>query len=143
MNLQQHVTYSCPVKKYGTRIYRVNSDLKSALAQALWKLRCRDETKTHDQPEHRVVLEDLNRRACLHITNYLAKYSKQQFEFIDFNIDAEIEAIDPKLWEAICFLTRSTSEKKGLSKVSDPSSPAHHKKNSSTFLTHFTTLLHQ
>ena len=88
-----------------------------------------------------MVLEDLNRCACLHITKYLAKYSKQQFEFVDFNIDAKIEATDPKLWEAICLLTRSTSEKKGLSRVSDPSSPAHHREKKIRRLFLLTSLL--
>ena len=116
------------MKRYGTLIYRVNSNLEFALAQALWKLRCRGETKIHNQPDHTVVLDDLNRRACSHVTNYLAKYSKQQFEFVDLDFDSEIEGIDPKLWEAICLLTKSASERKGLSKVCDPSSKAHHRK---------------
>ena len=102
--------------------------MKPALAQALWKIRSRGETKASDQVEQRVVLDDLNTRACSHITNYLTKYDKQQFEFVDLDIDKEIEATDPKLWEAICLLTRSTSERKGLSKVNDLSSQAYHTK---------------
>ena len=66
----------------------------------------------HDQLEYRAVLDDLNTRTCLHITNYLAKDDKQQFDFVDLDIDKETEGTDPKLWEAISLLTRSTSERK-------------------------------
>ena len=38
-SLQNHMTYTCCVKKYGILIYRQGTDLTLALTQALWQLR--------------------------------------------------------------------------------------------------------
>ncbi len=38
---------------------------------------------------------------------------------------SEIEEMDPKLWDAVTFLTQSESERRGTSKVTDPASPAY------------------
>ena len=123
-NLQHHIAYSCKTRKHGTLIYRPNADLRPALAQALWRLwsknitkECSSETdtsKSDDPQQYLNVLDDLNTRACLHITSYLSKHNKQNFEFVDLDIDKEIEGTDPKLWEAICLLSRSTSERRGI-----------------------------
>ena len=43
------------------------------------------------------VLDDLNTRACSHIISYLSKHKKTNFEFVDLDIDKEIEGTDPKL----------------------------------------------
>ena len=142
--LQHHIAYTCTVKKYGTLIYRPNADLRPALAQALWQIRTSSETEplgVANPPHHREVLDDLNSRACSHIASYLSKCEKQPFNFLDLDIDKEIENTDPKLWEAICLLTRSTSERKGLAKVIDPSSTAHHSKKIHRFFL-LSTLLH-
>ena len=37
--LQQHIGYSCTVKKYGTVLYRPNADIKGLLQRLLWKLK--------------------------------------------------------------------------------------------------------
>ena len=136
------------MEKHGTLIYRPNADLRPALAQALWRLRsknitkdCSSETdtsKSDDPQQYLNVLDDLNTRACSHITSYLSKRNKQNFEFVDLDIDKEIEGTDPKLWEAICLLSRSTSERRGISKVTNPSSRAYHtkKSNALTFSVH-------
>ena len=115
VNLQHHIAYSCKMRKHGTLIYRPNADLRPALAQALWRLRsknitkeCSSETntsKSDDPQQYLNVLDDLNTRACSHITSYLSKHNKQNFEFVDLDIDKEIEGTDPKLWEAICLLS--------------------------------------
>ena len=68
----------------------------------------------------------LNSQACSHINSFLTNYRKDNFELVDLNIDKQIEQLDPRLWEAVCLLTRSVSEKRGVSKVSDSSSPAYH-----------------
>ena len=145
-NLQHHIMYSCKVKKYGTLIYRPNSDLRPALAQALWRLRNSTGTVasgTANPPDHREVLDDLNTRACSHVASCVSKYEHQPFDFLDLDIDKEIESTDPKLWEAVCLLTRATSEQKGLAKVTDCSTGAHHtKKNSSIFSPYHTFTLH-
>ena len=111
--------YSYKTRKHGTFIYRPNADLRPALAQALWRLwsknitkECSSETdtsKSDDPQQYLNVLDDLNTRACLHITSYLSKH-----KFVDLDIDKEIEGTDPKLWEAICLLSRSTAERRGI-----------------------------
>ena len=37
VNLHHHMSYTCTTRKFGTLIYRSNSDLTIPLAQALWK----------------------------------------------------------------------------------------------------------
>ncbi len=37
--LQYHIAYKCTVRKYGTLIYRPNTDLLPVLTQALWRVR--------------------------------------------------------------------------------------------------------
>jgi hypothetical protein len=127
-NLQHHIAYSCTVKKYGTLIYQPNADLRPVLAQTLWRIRTSSEGESPgvgNSSDHREVLNDLNSRACSHIASYLTKCEEKPFNFLDLSIKKEIENTDPKLWEAICLLTRSTSERKGLAKVTEPSSTAH------------------
>ena len=128
-NLQHHIMFSCKVKKYGTLIYRPNSDLRTVASG------------TANPPDHREVLDDLNTRACSHVASCVSKYEHQLFDFLDLDIDKEIESTDPKLWVAVCLLTRSTSERKGLAKVTDCSTGAHHTKKICRFFL-LTTLLH-
>ena len=121
-------------------MYRPNTDLKSALAQSLWQLRQKtknesDPTSTNpptesveEQLDQVELLNDLNSRACAQINSYTPRHSKEEFNFAEFNIDQQIGEIDPKLWEAICLLTRSASERKGVSKVTDPTSASFHTK---------------
>ena len=47
-SLQLHIEYCCKTKKYGTLLYRPNTDLKPALAQSLWQLR--QKTKNESDP---------------------------------------------------------------------------------------------
>ena len=65
------------------------------------------------------VLEDLNHKACSYIKSYLSTHSKEEFEIAAFDVDKEIEKINPELWEAICTLTKSAAEKKGVSKMTE------------------------
>ena len=66
-------------------------------------------------------------------TLFLSWHSKEEFDFTNFNSDEHIAEIDPKLWEAICLLTRFASEKKGVSKVTDPTSASFHTKHMRRF----------
>lgn len=66
---------------------------------------------------------------------YLMEDKLHPFRFDKFNIDQFISDLDPKIWSFICELTKSTSECKGVSKISDPNSQVSHvKKNPSFFL---------
>ena len=71
-NLQHHMTYTCKVRKYGTLIYRPNTDLIPSLQKAMWslcqsqvskvELNAQSETVIQDstQRSSRAVLDDLN-----------------------------------------------------------------------------------
>ena len=48
--LQYHMVYSCKVRKYGTLVYRPNSDLILLLSEAMWKLRNFESTQG-ERPE--------------------------------------------------------------------------------------------
>lgn len=111
--LQHHITCYCKIKKYGTVLYRPDTDLNQALAKTLWQLRTKDHPSAETTNHHTQVLQDLNSRACSHIQSFLNQYSKQEFNMADLNIPQLIADIDPKLWEAVCLLTMSVSEKKG------------------------------
>ena len=139
-NLQHHIAYSCKVRKYGTLIYRPNADLVSLLSEAMWKLQnaetVPDETtevtfstdSSTTDSSTTDSLDDLNKLIHTQISTFLAKDSHSPFEHDELNFDNIIEQIHPKLWNAICLLTRSTSERRGTSKVTDPQSIAYHTK---------------
>ena len=134
-NLQHHIAYSCKVRKYGTLIYRPNADLVSLLSEAMWKLQNAEtvpdeKTEVTDSTDSSTTdsLDDLNKLIHTQISTYLAKDSHSPFEHDELNFDNIIEQIHPKLWNAICLLTRSTSERRGTSKVTDPQSIAYHTK---------------
>ena len=44
--LQHHITYCCKTKKYGTLLYRPNTDLTLNLAKALLKVHQQDKSST-------------------------------------------------------------------------------------------------
>ena len=62
-NLQHHITYRCPVCKYGTLIFRPNTDLIPSLQKTMWRLRQLECTaksfETNIKSQH---LDDLNHR---------------------------------------------------------------------------------
>ena len=62
------------------------------------------------------------------INIFRAKDAQPPFEYDELDFDDLIKQIDPQLWNAVCLLTRSTSEIRGTSKVNDPSSSAYHTK---------------
>ena len=122
--LQHHMVYSCKVRKYGTLVYRPNSDLILLLSEAMWKL-WNVESTQGERPE---VSGCINQLVLSQIRTFLAKDAQAPFEYDEVNFDDLINQIDPQLWRVICLLTRSTSELRGTSKVTDPSSSAYHTK---------------
>ena len=133
--LQHHMVYSCKVRKYGTLVYRTNSDLILLLSEAMWKLRS-IESASGERPGEGVCadkpntnqLDHINRVVHSQIKTFLAKDAQSPFEYGEITLDDLIQQIDPQLWNAICLLTRSTSELRGTSKTSDPLSCASHVK---------------
>ena len=115
VNLQHHISYTCTTRKFGTLIYRSNSDLTIPLAQALWKQRSTTPSIPDPQPSETEMaldtntLQDLN--TCIHsqIQYWLSR--DKPTDTSDINIDKWISETDPKLWDMICSLTTSISEK--------------------------------
>ena len=77
------------------------------------------------------VLDDLNFKILDQCRRYLGK---DKFFVHDYNtlyIDDEIDQMNPALWKAICMLTRSASERRGIENK-QTSSNEQHKKDSDT-----------
>ena len=127
VNLQHHISYTCTTRKFGTLIFRSNSDLAIPLAQALWKQRNTIPSIPDPQtPETGMAvdtntLQDLN--TCIHsqIQYWLSRGKPTDTN--DINIDKWISETNPKLWDMICSLTTSISEKRRTFRSSDINSP--------------------
>ena len=132
-SLQHHITYSCKIRKYGTLVYRLGADLTPSLSEALWRLRS-TETSTNEPkaPDGPATcsrdLDHINKLVHKQIANFLAQDAHSPFEHDEVNFDDLITQIDPELWSIVCTLTKSKSENRGTSKVTDPLSPAYHVK---------------
>ena len=115
-------------------MYRPNSDLIVLLSEAMWKLRNIELAKGEETEVHDADIPTTNQLDCINqlilsqIRTFLAKDAQAPFEYDEVNFDNFIKQINPQLWNAICVLTRSASELKGTSKVTDPSSSAYHVK---------------
>ena len=59
-NLQHHITCSCKVRKYGTLLYRPNTDLRVELSQALWNVKS-SPLRSQNTQEQRNEPDDQNK----------------------------------------------------------------------------------
>ena len=75
-----------------------------------------------------MVFDELNSQVHSQIKLLLENDVKSQYEHHDLDIDQFLKETNSEVWEAVCSLTRSVSERRGTSKVHDPSSLAHHTK---------------
>ena len=146
VHLQHHMTYSFRVRKYGTKIYRPHSDLIPSLSQALWELcniKSNNQYYVNDHcstdpciyiPESK--LDTLNLAIHSQINSLLAQDAKTPFEYDELDIDKFIQNMNQPLCNAICILTQCTSERQGLSKVTEPLTSSYHikKKDASFYL---------
>ena len=137
--LQHHLSYVCRVKKYGTLLYRTNGDILATLATSLHKL---SKSSHEDHDSHfgtqnlslasscnsQLVMDDLNSLVHQQIRKFLVADAREPYRFDKLEIDRLISEMDPTLWSAISSLTRSISERKGTSRVSDTKTPIHHTK---------------
>ena len=134
--LQHHMVYSCKVRKYGTLVYRPNTDLVLLLTEAMWKLRNADGERVEEQladcttklATEQQHVSNINKLIHSQIKTFLAEDTQTQYEHDNFNLDILTNKIHPELWAAICLLTRSQRESRGTSAVTDPTSSAHHLK---------------
>ena len=60
------------------------------------------------------VLEDLNTKILDQCRSYLDRNEIFIDEYSTLDIDKEIDQMNPTLWKAICMLTRSVSERRGI-----------------------------
>ncbi len=123
-NLQHHLSYmyTCTTRKFGTLIS--NSGLTIPLAQALWKQRNIKPSIPGRQPSETEIAVDTNTlqelNTCVHsqIQQWLSRDKP-----IDSNDIKWISETDPKLWDMICSLTTSLTEKHRTSQSIDTNSP--------------------
>ena len=125
-NLKHHIAYSCKVRKYGTILYRPNADLLPSIQKAMWRVRhlelARGEPQPesnpntmHDtQPPDRRVLDDLNDRVHNEVRRLLAANVHTPMKHDQLDVERFIQEADPQLWQAVCLLTRSVSDRKSL-----------------------------
>ena len=121
------------MRKYGTLLYRPNVDFNTLLAQNLWEKRNHSQNITctscaHSNSENtsqKDFLLDINKLVHSQIHLWLEK-GQHTLDHDNISTDELQKEIDPKLWEAICTLTMSSTEHRGSSKVNDPSSQAYH-----------------
>ena len=140
--LQHHIRYNCKVKKYGTLLYRVEDDIVPFLTRILWK-QILEQTSWHDsstndktEPETECMeaIEHLNNKVHEQTRRFIKEDKCKPFDFTSLDIDQVISTIDPTLWQAICTLTQSISEKRGRPKAADQTCTTNEvKKNSSSF----------
>lgn len=129
--LGKNITYTFGTRKFGTIIYRSNSDLVPALSHALWKIRNMSKGQDTDvgieKPSQSLdVLDKVNEKAHSRIKTLLSQCTEHPYEYDKIDIDKMIEDTDPTLWGAVCKLTRSQNERRG--RVHDPLSSAYHNK---------------
>ena len=131
VSLQHHMAYTCTVCKYGTLVYKPGKDLAPLLCEALWKLRKAEsqsvstlttDTYTPSESTGLPTIDSLNLAVLAQIRRFLAEDAKSPFEYDSINFESIIQQMDPQLWQAVCLLTRSMSERRGISKANDPSS---------------------
>ena len=143
--LQHHLVHACKARRYGTLLYRSNTDLVLLLQQSLSKLRQHEKKHSSDPTLQTVhscpqklgmdnVLDDLNAEILGQCRRYLGRDKTFLDEYSTLDIDEEIEQINPILWKAICMLTRSASERRGIVNKQPKSNEEHRKKLRHYFL---------
>ena len=74
------------------------------------------------------MFDELNDQIHSQIKLLLEKDAKSPCEHHDLDTDQFLKETNSEVWEAVCSLTRSVSERRGTSMVNDPSSLAHRTK---------------
>ena len=101
----------------------------------MWKLRhlgaCQGEdTNEHTPPtpnnKHICSVSHMNKLIHAQIESLTTKRDYATQDYDELNLNEQISAIEPQLWNAVQSLTKSKSD--GTSKVTDPSSPAYNAK---------------
>lgn len=120
---------ACKIRKHGTIIYRSDGDLLLSLSKALHK----QDITIPTQSTHNDATKSVNALFRQQIHKYLEEDKLVPFKYHQLNIEKSISDMDPAIWSFVCELTKSTSECKGCSKISDTDSHAHHVKKMRRF----------
>ena len=131
VNLKHHITYECKAKKFGTLVYRPETDMGRVLTKHLWKHRAaqkhqpKHETRQQQTDRETVqrLLDSINDKVHDQIKKHLAA---DDFDHRNIDFEELISTSDDMLWETIWLLTRSVSERRGSSKINDTTSKACH-----------------
>ena len=112
--LQQHLEYSCAARKYGVLMYRSGVNLAPLLQRSLYQLR-QHKKKDPTNVEFQKVLDGINNKILEQCQHFLTKYHSfcEDYSTIDIN-EVINHDINPELWNAVCSMTRSASERKGI-----------------------------
>ena len=101
-SLQHHMSYTCRVKKHGVILFRQGREL-DALSHAMYSS---TNTKIICEPDHVQALNHINTRIKTQID------TKQHLvDPAELDIDQLIQKIDPIVWNAICILTQSATDR--------------------------------
>ena len=98
--LKHHMSYTCMVRKHGVVLYRQGRELH-ALSHAMFSVMKNRKQK----PDLQKVLKRLNQKIHTLIKTTMSKNS------CTLDMDQLIQDIDPEVWEAICILTQTASDK--------------------------------
>ena len=116
-------------------MYRGNADLASLLQRSLYQLRQYRKRDIQAEPtniEVNKVLDGLNDKILEQCQQVLTRYQTFCDEYSTIDIDEVICDINPELWNAVCLITRSASERKGV--ANKQVSKEQHKKAEKVFL---------
>ena len=115
-SFKHHIAFACKIKKHGTILFRKGKEL-DALSHALHNQKVMDSLDPEQQKVsefnvepvsdqiQRAIFNDLNARVHRLINKLLSEDSASPFDLMSFDVDAFIDSVNPKLWEAICQLT--------------------------------------
>ena len=98
--LKHHMSYTCMVRKHGVVLYRQGRELH-ALSHAMFSVMKNRKQK----PDLQEVLKRLNQKIHKLIKTTMSKNP------CTLDMDQLIQDIDPEVWEAICILTQTASDK--------------------------------
>ena len=105
-SLQHHMSYTCRVKKHGVILFRQGREI-DALSHALYSANVNSKSKQNDKADHVEVCNDINRRIHKQIES-----KELVTDPATLDIDSIIESIDQTVWNAVCILTQSVSERR-------------------------------
>ena len=125
--LGHHLSYTCKQRRTGVLLYRTGGDLLITITKLLEKEKTNDVTteKSMEEPVHsdEHIYDSMTTAIHQQIGKFIADNKEKPYDVSELNFEKEIAALDPRLWQMMCSLTRSVSEISGKSACS-----SHHDK---------------